>query len=61
VGNPRDIQGILAIVIVIGYVVIAAAVIFAKIVTDPSPILTGLLGIVGSVTGFYFGVKSQTG
>jgi hypothetical protein len=59
VGNPKDIQGILALAIIIGYVAIAAAVIFTHLVTDPTAILTGLGTLAAAVSAFYFGVKSQ--
>jgi small-conductance mechanosensitive channel len=59
VGNPKDIQGILALAIIIGYVAIAAAVIFTHLVTDPTAILTGLSTLAAAVSAFYFGVKSQ--
>jgi hypothetical protein len=59
VGNPRDIQGILALVIVIGFIAVAAAVIFTRVVTDPTQIITALATLTASVVSFYFGVKSQ--
>ena len=59
VGNPQDIQGILALAIIVGYVAISAAVIFTHLVTDPTTILTGLSTLAAAVSAFYFGVKSQ--
>jgi hypothetical protein len=59
ISNPRDIQGILALAIVIGFIIIAAAVIFAHVVTDPTAIITALSTLTASVVSFYFGMKSQ--
>jgi hypothetical protein len=59
VGNPQDIQGILALAIIIGYVATAAAVIFTHLVTDPTAILTGISTLAAAVVAFYFGMKSQ--
>jgi hypothetical protein len=59
VGNPQDIQGVLALAIILGYVAISAAVIFTHLVADPTTILTGLSTLAAAVSAFYFGVKSQ--
>ncbi|MGA2971881.1 MAG: hypothetical protein ABSE39_04555 [Candidatus Bathyarchaeia archaeon] len=57
VGNPRDIQGILALVFVGGTLGIAAAAIVlgASAVT----VLSEVLPLTGTIIGYYYGQKSQ--
>jgi hypothetical protein len=59
VGNPRDIQGILALTFAVGWhVVLGLSVIYGGVamlqVAVPAE-----AGLIGSIIGYYFGVKSQ--
>lgn len=58
VGNPRDIQGILALGVVFGTFAIAGAAIVTGAATAKD-VLSSVLPIAGTIVGFYFGVKSQ--
>jgi len=59
VGNPRDIQGILALTFAVGWhVVLGLSVVYGGVamlqVAVPAE-----AGLIGSIIGYYFGVKSQ--
>ncbi|MGA8903667.1 MAG: hypothetical protein WB661_01520 [Candidatus Bathyarchaeia archaeon] len=58
VGNPRDIQGILALVFVGGTLGIAGVAI-AIVPASALQVLAEVLPLTGTVIGYYFGVKSQ--
>lgn len=57
IGNPRDVQGILAIAVIGGAFVTAAVAIIKG--ADVTTILNSVLPLASVVVGFYFGVKSQ--
>ena len=57
VGNPQDIQGILALLVIISVFVIAAVAIIKG--ADVIQILNSFLPMATLVLGFYYGVKSQ--
>ena len=57
VGNPQDIQGILALII-IGAILVVSAIALLK-GADPLMVLDKLLLLGAVVVGFYYGVKSQ--
>jgi fucose permease len=57
IGNPRDVQGILAIAVVGGAFVTAAVAIIKG--ADVTTILNSILPLASVVVGFYFGIKSQ--
>lgn len=58
VGNPKDIQGILALGVVGGTLVIATAAIVTG-AASAKDVLASVLPITGTIVGFYFGQKSQ--
>jgi hypothetical protein len=53
----EDIQGIIACIITGGTMVLEGIAMFKGV--DPMQILQIDIGILGSIVGFYFGVKSQ--
>ena len=57
VGNPRDVQGIIALSVVGGAFLIAGVAIVKG--ADVAQILGNVLPLASLVVGFYFGVKSQ--
>jgi hypothetical protein len=57
VGNPRDVQGILALVVVGGTFAIAAVAIVLG--TSAATVLAAVLPLSGTIIGFYYGQKSQ--
>lgn len=57
IGNPRDVQGILALSVVGGAFAIAGVALVKG--ADATQILGAVLPLASLVTGFYFGVKSQ--
>lgn len=57
IGNPRDIQGILALVVVGGTFGIAAVAI--ALGTAAATVLSAVLPLAGTIIGFYYGQKSQ--
>ncbi len=57
IGNPRDVQGILALVVIIAVFVIATVAIVKG--ADVTAVLNSFLPLASMVAGFYFGVKSQ--
>lgn len=57
VGNPRDMQGIIGIVVVGGTLGIAAAAIATG--ASALQVLSTVLPLTGTIIGFYFGQKSQ--
>jgi hypothetical protein len=58
IGNPRDIQGILALSVVGGTFGVAAVAI-ATGVANAVQVLASVLPLAGTIVGFYFGQKSQ--
>jgi len=61
VGNPREVQGTLAIIAVLGFFVVSGAAAVAAIIRgqDPVPILNILAPLAFGVIAFYFGVKKS--
>lgn len=57
VGNPRDIQGILALVFVGGTLGIAAVAIVLG--ASAASVLSEVLPLTGTIIGYYYGQKSQ--
>jgi len=58
VGNPRDIQGLLALIVILGAFAIAALAIWIQ-PTNVTSVLASVLPLAAVVTGYYFGQKSQ--
>lgn len=58
VGNPKDIQGILALSVVGGTFGVAVVAIVTG-VANAVQVLASLLPLAGTIVGFYFGQKSQ--
>jgi hypothetical protein len=58
IGNPRDIQGILALSVVGGTFGVAVVAIVTGVANAVS-VLASLLPLAGTIVGFYFGQKSQ--
>jgi hypothetical protein len=58
VGNPRDIQGILALTITGGTLGIGAVAIYLS-PANALQVFTTMLGITGTIVGYYFGARSQ--
>ncbi len=57
VGNPRDIQGVMAIAFTVGWHALAVvAVVTGKL--DVTVVAAGELGLLGSIIGYYFGTKA---
>lgn len=62
IGNPRDIQGMIGIVVVGGTFGIAgAAIALSPTSANALQVLSTVLPLAGTIIGFYFGQKSQTG
>ena len=61
IGNPKDVQGIVAVATVVGFIGVAGAAAIADVIrgVDPTPILNVIAPIAFGVVAFYFGVKSQ--
>lgn len=57
VGNPRDIQGILALVFVGGTLAVAAVAMAFP--TSATQVLAEILPLTGTIIGYYYGQKSQ--
>lgn len=57
VGNPRDIQGILALVFVGGTLGIAGIAIVLG--ASAAAVLSEVLPLTGTIIGYYYGQKSQ--
>ena len=57
IGNPRDVQGILALVVVGGTFAIAGVAIILG--TSAATVLSAVLPLSGTIIGFYYGQKSQ--
>jgi hypothetical protein len=57
IGNPRDVQGILALVFVSGSLAIAGVAIATG--ASALSVLAEVLPMTGTILGYYFGVKSQ--
>lgn len=58
VGNPKDIQGVLALTVIGGTFAIAAVAI-ATGVANAVQVLASVLPLAGTIIGFYYGQKSQ--
>ena len=58
-GNPRDIQGILALAVIGGTFAVAGVAIYINVQNAVS-VLASVLPLAGTIVGFYFGQKSQT-
>ena len=56
---PRDIQGILALIVIIGAFVIAGVAIYVN-PTNVTSVLASILPLASVVIGYYYGQKSQT-
>ena len=59
VGNPRDIQGILALTFAVGWHVVLVAAVWLGGTTMLQAAVPAEAGLIGSIIGYYFGVKSQ--
>lgn len=57
IGNPRDIQGILALVFVGGTLGIAGVAIVLG--ASAAAVLSEVLPLTGTIIGYYYGQKSQ--
>ena len=57
-GSPRDVQGILALIVIIGAFVIAGVAIYLS-PSNVTAVLGSVLPLASVVIGFYFGSKSQ--
>jgi hypothetical protein len=57
IGNPRDIQGILALVFVGGTLAIGAVAIATG--ASAQQVLSEVLPLTGTIIGYYYGQKSQ--
>lgn len=57
IGNPKDVQGILAISVVGGAFAVAAVAIVKG--ADVMSVLNSVLPLAATIVGFYFGIKSQ--
>lgn len=55
--SQQDVQGIIACVFTIGTIVLEGVAMLKGV--EPMQILQVDIGILGSIVGFYFGVKSQ--
>ena len=58
IGNPRDVQGILALIVIVGAFVIAAVAIWIQ-PTNVSSVLASVLPLAAVIIGYYFGQQSQ--
>ncbi len=58
VGNPKDIQGILALTVVGGTFAVAAVAIVTG-AASAVQVLASVLPLAGTIVGFYYGQKSQ--
>jgi len=56
IGNPRDVQGVIAIGVVAGAFTVGGIAILRG--TDPNVVLNNILPLASMVVGFYFGRKS---
>ena len=63
VSNPREIQGTIALVAVLGFIVMAGAVVVADVIrgVDPTSALGALSPLATAVVAFYFGSKAAAG
>lgn len=57
VGNPKDVQGILALGVVGGAFGVAIIAIVKG--ADVTAVMNSVLPLASMVAGFYFGIKSQ--
>ena len=59
VGNPRDIQGILALTFAVGWHVVLGLSVWLGGTAMLQAAVPAEAGLIGSIIGYYFGVKSQ--
>ena len=59
VANPRDIQGVLALTFAIGWHAVLALALWLGGTTMLQGVVPAEAGLIGSIVGYYFGVKSQ--
>ena len=55
---PRDIQGILALIVIVGAFAVAGVAVYLN-PTNVTSVLASILPLASVVVGFYFGQKSQ--
>jgi hypothetical protein len=60
VANPRDIQGILALTFAVGWHAVLVLAVWMGGATMLQAAVPAEAGLIGSIIGYYFGVKSQT-
>lgn len=63
IGNPREVQGTVALITVGGFMGVAGAAVVADIFrgVDPTPILNVIAPLAFGVVAFYFGTKKAEG